>query len=111
MAEVWRMGEQGDGPNAGEASGLEVVRRVNLLRSTRRDVLRAGLGLAATASLGGALAACANSTVSAPRATPTPSPTDTPQPTATPDTRPITVAITGDIMLGRSVNTMMVSTD
>lgn len=104
------MGEDRDKLGARETGAPDTARLPRLPRPTRRELLRTGLGLAATASLGGALAACADSTVRAPRPTPTPSPTNTPEPTATPDTQPITVAITGDIMLGRSVNTMMVST-
>ncbi len=73
--------------------------------TTRRDVLRAGLGLAASAPLAGLLAACATGKPSVQStATPTATATATVVPTATPDTRPITLAITGDVMLGRSLN-------
>ncbi len=74
-------------------------------RLTRRELLaRAGLGVTAL-PMAGWLAGCATATPSG-RTTlhPTPSPTLPPAPTPTPDTRPITIGITGDIMLGRSVN-------
>ncbi len=78
-------------------------------RTSRRALLRAGLAGAAGLPLAGWLAACAQSTTRA--AAPTPSPTATqPPPTATPDTRPVTVAITGDVMLARSVNRRMLAT-
>jgi Bacterial capsule synthesis protein PGA_cap len=38
------------------------------------------------------------------RPTATPIPTNTPEPTPTPDTRPVTVVMTGDVMLGRTIN-------
>ena len=81
---------------------------------SRRAALRAGLGglggfgLASLASLAGAglLAGCApGSAQNGLRQTP-PSPTPTPPtatPSPTPDTRPVSVVITGDIMLARSV--------
>jgi len=81
-----------------------------ILRPTRRALLRAGLGLAAGAPLAGLLAACNEPTARTAPPTPSPTATQTPAPTPTPDVRPITVAVTGDIMLGRSVNTMLVST-
>ena len=80
----------------------------------RREMLRrmggAGLGLAAGVPLAGWLSACARTAQHALAPTPTQIPTATPEPTATPDTRPVTIAITGDVMLARSVNTRLVST-
>jgi poly-gamma-glutamate capsule biosynthesis protein CapA/YwtB (metallophosphatase superfamily) len=76
---------------------------------TRRDVLTAG-----TATLLG-LAGCETSNV-APTShtivshrTPSPVPTPTPSPTI-PPVRPITLAFTGDVMFGRTVNTHMLDT-
>ncbi len=79
-------------------------------RRTRRDLLRAGFGLAASAPLAGLLAACGDTSAGQVAPTATASPTATVQPTATPDTRPITLAITGDVMLGRSLNTQILAT-
>ncbi len=77
-------------------------------RLTRRQLVAQGLtGI----GLAGTLAACGSSLASV-RPTATPIPTPTPQPptpTATPDLRPISLILTGDIMLGRSVNTAMVA--
>ncbi|MBF6591691.1 MAG: CapA family protein [Ktedonobacterales bacterium] len=74
---------------------------------TRRAVLaRAGLGAAAL-PLAGWLAACGQAASTTRGGSPTSTaltPTPTPDPTATPDTRPLTLVITGDLMLGRSVN-------
>ncbi len=82
-----------------------------LPRASRRTVLRAGLASAAGLPLAGWLAACGQSSTHALASTPGPSPTATHQPpTATPDTRPITVAVTGYVMLARSVNDRMVRT-
>ena len=94
---------------ASDHDELATARAAGLARMTRRQALRAGLGLVTTATFGGALAACANSTASRTLATPVPAATESPDPTATPDTRPVTVAITGDIMLARAVNTRMLS--
>ena len=73
---------------------------------SRRDVLRVGLGglgLAGTGLLAGCgLGGPQTGQPSAiPTTTPTTAPTATPSPT--PDTRPVSVVITGDIMLARSV--------
>lgn len=80
----------------------------------RRDILRrmgaAGLGLAAGVPLAEWLAGCGERSARATIPTPTPTPTQTPEPTATPDTRPVTIAITGDVMLARSVNTQLLAT-
>lgn len=77
-------------------------------RAFVRQAARAGATLAASAPLVSALAACGG----APSAHATTAPTATPTlaPTATPDTRPITVAITGDVMLGRSVGQRILAT-
>ena len=79
----------------------------------RRDILRrmgaAGLGLAAGVPLAEWLAACGERSARATPPTPTLVPTQTPEPTATPDTRPVTIAITGDVMLGRSVNQQLLA--
>ena len=79
-----------------------------LAQPTRRELLRAGLGLAASAPLAGLLAACGDASTRA--AAPTATSMATAQPTATPDTRPITIAITGDVMLSRAVNTQILAT-
>ena len=74
---------------------------------TRRALLtRMGLS-AASLPLAGWLAGCASTTAGKATATPTPTPFPTPSPT--PDTRPITIAVTGDIMLGRSVDQQIVA--
>lgn len=65
------------------------------------------MGLAATAPLASFLAGCASASTSARVAQPTNTPLP---PTATPDTRPITVAITGDIMLARSITQQILAT-
>lgn len=78
---------------------------------TRRELLRRSgrLGAAALAAgpVASFLAACGETR--APSA-PTPTATSTLTPTATPDTRPVTIAITGDVMLGRSVNQRILQT-
>ncbi len=83
-------------------------------RTSRRALLRsagrAGLGVAAGLPLAGWLAGCGEAGSPVTRATPRPTATATPDPTAAPDTRPITIAITGDVMLGRTVNTMLLQT-
>lgn len=82
----------------------------NLL--SRREVLRRAGVAAAGLPLGAWLVGCGESSgarVVPPTAVPTA--TMTPDPTATPDTRPVTVAITGDIMLARSVNSAMMSSN
>lgn len=87
-------------PRAAQPSGASL---------TRRDVLRRASLAAAGLPLASWLAACTPAVRGTP---PSAVPTATAEPTATPDTRPVTVAITGDIMLARSVNTaMLASTD
>ncbi len=80
-----------------------------LPRTSRRELLasagRAGLGLAAAAPLAVWLAGC-SSTSSVARLTAIPT-----TPTATPDTRPVTIAITGDIMLARSITDRILATN
>ncbi len=81
-------------------------------RVSRRDLLRRGrrLGAAAfgAAPLASFLAACATTRVSAPKRAPVV--TSAPDPTATLDTRPVTIAITGDVMLARSVKQRILQT-
>lgn len=94
----------------GESSGREEQDQEQLL--TRRAALaRAGRwGLAlGTAPLVGWLAGCGSPTASTGTAATAPR-RATPSPTATPDVRPITLAITGDIMLGRSITPQMLAT-
>ncbi|HEV7678155.1 MAG TPA: CapA family protein [Candidatus Dormibacteraeota bacterium] len=84
-----------------------------LQRAARAGIVVAG------APLAGWLAACADAGV-APRPSltprPSPSPTEAPtatptqEPAATPDARPVTIAITGDVMLGRSVGDRILAT-
>jgi poly-gamma-glutamate capsule biosynthesis protein CapA/YwtB (metallophosphatase superfamily) len=79
---------------------------------TRRDLFRRGglLGAAALASgpIASLFAACDSAAHSSTSSTSTLSPTT--DPTATPDTRPVTIGITGDVMLGRSVNQRLLQT-
>jgi poly-gamma-glutamate capsule biosynthesis protein CapA/YwtB (metallophosphatase superfamily) len=82
-------------------------------RLSRREVLReagrVGLGVGAF-PVAGLLVACAQDPRSAPGTISASRPAESlpltsgPSPTATPDARPVTIAITGDVMLGRSVN-------
>lgn len=76
-------------------------------RAFVRHAARMGIALAACGPLSGALAACG----AAPGARALLSPSATANATATPDTRPVTLAITGDIMLGRSVGERILSTN
>lgn len=93
------------------------ARRLPSRREVLRQAGRLSVGLAGL-PMAGWLAACAgdvprtaSSSSSAPP-TAAPTPGDTLAPTATPDARPVTVAITGDLMLGRSVNaTILASAD
>jgi capsule synthesis protein PGA_cap len=83
---------------------------------TRRELLaragRAGLALGAGLPLAEWLAGCGDPTATTrhPSPSPTATATATPQPTATPDARPVTIAITGDVMLARSVNDHLLAT-
>jgi len=81
---------------------------------TRRALLarasRAGLALGVGLPLVEWLAGCGEPTAATHHAAPIPTASATPQPTATPDTRPVTIAITGDVMLARSVNDHMLAT-
>ena len=79
---------------------------------SRRDVLRAGLGglgLAGAGLLAGCGLGGAQSGKAQAAPTPTMLPTATPSPT--PDTRPVSVVITGDIMLARSVGARIEASD
>ena len=69
---------------------------------------RAGLGIAAGVPLASWLAACGGQSSATQRQTPTSAPTIAP--TATSDTRPVTIAITGDLMLARSVGQRLLAT-
>ncbi len=69
---------------------------------------RAGLGIAAGVPLASWLAACGGQSSATRRQTPTSAPTIAP--TATSDTRPVTIAITGDLMLARSVGQRLLAT-
>jgi poly-gamma-glutamate capsule biosynthesis protein CapA/YwtB (metallophosphatase superfamily) len=79
---------------------------------TRRELLRRSgrVGAAAIAAgpVASFLAACGSTRSTAARSAP--GVTSTPDPTATPDTRPVTIAITGDVMLARSVNQRILQT-
>lgn len=91
-----------------EGGADDLSRRALLGRAAR-------LGLAAASlSLTDLLVACGSATPSSRSvfAVPTtaPSPSPPPTPSATADTRPVTVAITGDLMLGRSVNDRILAT-
>jgi poly-gamma-glutamate synthesis protein (capsule biosynthesis protein) len=77
-------------------------------RAFVRRAAQAGGALAATGPVASLLAAC-GATNSA-RASIAPSPTAATAPTATPDARAITIAITGDIMLSRSVGARILAT-
>lgn len=97
------MGDERDRPGEREPNRRLASRRMLLRRAGA-----AGLGLAAGVPIVEWLAGCAPKVATS--AAPTPTPTLTPQPTATPDTRPVTIAITGDVMLGRSVNSQLLAT-
>lgn len=77
---------------------------------TRRELLRRGRRWGAAVLTAGSsaafLAACGATSKAS---TPTPTATLTPTPTATPDTRPVTIGVTGDIMLGRSITQRMLA--
>ena len=72
-----------------------------------RHATRVGGTLAASGPIASLLAACGAAPA---HIAPAPTATATTAPTATPDTRPITIAVTGDIMLGRSVGARILST-
>ena len=78
-------------------------------RAFVRRAARAGVAIAAAGPVSGLLAACGATTGSPAAIAPTA--TATTAPTATPDTRPVTLAITGDIMLGRSVGQQILATN
>jgi poly-gamma-glutamate capsule biosynthesis protein CapA/YwtB (metallophosphatase superfamily) len=73
---------------------------------SRRDVLKAAGGLALLGLAGCDLNAAPQPNTS--RATA--QPTDTPTPTPTPTPAPVTLAFTGDVMFGRTVNSHMLAT-
>jgi poly-gamma-glutamate synthesis protein (capsule biosynthesis protein) len=70
----------------------------------------AGAGLVAGSALAEWLAGCGQTTPQPDTLRQTPNPTATTPPSPTPDERPVTIAITGDVMLGRSVNTQILAT-
>jgi poly-gamma-glutamate capsule biosynthesis protein CapA/YwtB (metallophosphatase superfamily) len=74
---------------------------------TTRRALLAGLGTAGLAAAGVGVArvlgALPGDRTDVRASAQTPIPTVTPQPTSTPDDRPVTVAITGDVMLARTI--------
>ena len=77
---------------------------------TRRALLRTGLGVAGAGLLAGCgLGHVPTSPSPQAMATPTALPTVIPSPTS--DTRPVTIAITGDIMMARSVGSRIMSGD
>ncbi len=84
-------------------------------RATRRAFVRRAAQvsgvIAASGPVSAFLAACGvtNSLGATPQP-PTVTATTAPTATATPDTRPITVAITGDVMLGRSIGRQILAT-
>jgi poly-gamma-glutamate synthesis protein (capsule biosynthesis protein) len=100
--------QPGDGSRDGRTSPGGLILPRGAARTSRRELLsragRAGLGLAAAAPLAGWLAGCSSSGHTA-VSTAIPS-----TPTATPDTRPVTIAIVGDIMLSRSINDRILAT-
>lgn len=97
-----------------ETNGQQAHDQGDLAHPTRRELLaragRAGLALGAGLPLAQWLAGCGAPTAATRHAAPIPTATAIPQPTATPDTRPVTIAITGDVMLARSVNERMLAT-
>ena len=95
--------ERGEQREPGAFAGNGVTRRALLAKAGR-----AGLGVAAGVPLAGWLAAC--SAQAGAGATGAPTATKAVEPTATLDARPITIAITGDIMLGRTVNDQLLAT-
>lgn len=78
------------------------------LALTRRGLLRAGLGVAGAGLLAGCGLSSAHSVHSQP---PLPTATSSVAPSPTPDTRPVTIAITGDIMMARSVGARIRASD
>ncbi|MDE3229944.1 MAG: CapA family protein [Chloroflexota bacterium] len=92
-------------PEQRELASDRVSRRAIMRRATQ-----AGAAIAASGPLAAWLAACGAAPDARVIPSPTTAPTTTPAPTATPDTRPVTIAITGDVMLGRSVGKQILAT-
>src|SRR5262245_16262725 len=93
----------------------EPVKAAAEWRASRRALLRrmgrTGLGIAASVPLAGWLASCGQQSAHSAVFQPSPSPTTAhPAAPATPDPRPVTIGITGDVMLGRSVNEQLLRT-
>lgn len=105
------MSDAAQGPSRDEASDAGAT-----WRTSRRELLRRA-GIAGVAVAGGLpaalwLAGCGTSARLASSARgPTPAATRPPNPTATPDTRPVTIVITGDVMLARSVNSALLASN
>jgi poly-gamma-glutamate synthesis protein (capsule biosynthesis protein) len=79
-------------------------------KHTRRELLRQGGRLSAALAIGSSatlLAACGAGRSTSAVA---PTATESVSPTASPDMRPVTIGITGDVMLGRSVNQRILQT-
>jgi poly-gamma-glutamate synthesis protein (capsule biosynthesis protein) len=76
---------------------------------TRRDLLRAGMGVAGVGLLAGCGLGGSRGDQLVKIVTPTARPTTAP--TATADTRPVSIAITGDIMMARSVGARINAND
>ncbi len=109
MGQVAEMNERDSQHRADRQQQIPPAGTLRMSRTSRRTLVRAGLGLAAGVPLAAWLAACGEDNPAA-RVIPTATATQ-PAPTATPDTRPITIVITGDVMLARSVNTQMRATN
>lgn len=100
----------------GSATGDSDSAPLATRRTSRRELLRragiAGLAVASGLPAASWLAGCATSarTASSVRSL-TPTATRTPSATATPDDRPVTIVITGDVMLARSVNSALLASN
>ena len=106
--------EREQSESAGPAAGGGATAPSGPERTSRRELLRragiAGLAVAGGLPAASWLAGCATS---ARRALPargrTTTATRAPSPSATPDDRPVTLVITGDVMLARSVNSALLA--
>src|SRR5690349_8073921 len=110
-----RVGAEAGAGGRGQGMRDEQVTAAAQWRASRRALLRhmgrTGLGIAASVPLAGWLAGCGQQSALSAVPRPSPSPTTAhPAATATPDLRPITIGITGDVMLGRSVNEQLLRT-
>lgn len=82
-------------------------RQLTSRRAFVRRAAETGATLAASGPLAGLLAACGGANARATLAPPTAA---SATPASTPDTRPVTIAITGDVMLSRSVGQRILAT-